>query len=629
MIRALIHCTAPLRATIALHSLRWAHSAPPLPRQPVPDLRKTLTRYLRSLQPLVDDDELESTRELVAEFLRPGGQGEELQRLLHKRAERTDNWLTDWRQECIYLENHLPLPVHSSPAVILPQQEYKDWRGQLRFASKLICGVLDFKAKIESPGGLEELWRGQRLCPDQYYKFFGSCREPGTKRDRVLLHPRSKSHHVTVCKNYQFFELDVYNSDGSPLTEDQIHQQMLFVRAHSKKTDKEPVGVLTTDHRNSWGRAYGTLIRDRLNRESVRSIQRSLFTVCLDATVLKYSEDLYSSRTAAQMLHGGGSHANSGNRWFDKTLQFVVGEDGTCGLIYDQATADASAVLTMLHNVFDYCSEGPGLLPPRTPLTRVPSPRKLYFNFPPEIKQHVEQAKQNLDMLVNDLDICCFSFSDFGKKFPQRYNMSPGTFLQICLQLAYYRLHGSLCTTTEAVSLRAFHRGRSDVVRCSSPEVLEFVQAADDPQKQAEEKCSLLVKAVESQQEATEQVLQGQSVDGAILALKMLCLSSGMALPTLFMDTSYAVSSHWKLFTGQVSSPLDCVMCYGPLVPDGYSVCFAPTQDSVTVCVSAFDCCQETDAERLSDSLQGALRDVHALILNAPSQGEAQSPSPL
>nr|DBA20507.1 TPA: hypothetical protein GDO54_017279 [Pyxicephalus adspersus] len=501
MFRNLMYCATPLRATVFFNSLRRYSSPTSLPQQPVPDLRKTLTRYLRSLQPLVSDEELESTRELVEDFMRPGGQGEELQRQLCRRAERTDNWLTDWRQECIYLENHLPLPVHSSPAVILPQREYRDWRGQLRFASKLICGVLDFKAKIESPGGLEELWRGRPLCPDQYHKFFGSCREPGHKRDRVLLHPsnRAPSHRVTVCKNYQFFELDVYNSDGSPFTEDQIHQQMLFLRAHSKKTDKEPVGVLTTDHRNSWGRAYSSLIRDRLNRESVRSIQRSLFTVCLDATALKYSEDLYSSRTAAQMLHGGGSHANSGNRWFDKTLQFVVGEDGTCGLIYDQATADASAVLRMLRHVLDYCSQGPSLMPPRTPITRVPPPRKLYFNFPPETKQHVEQAKQNLDILVNDLDICCFTFTEFGKRFPQKHNLSPGAFLQICLQLAYYRLHGSLCATCEVVSLRAFHRGRSDVVRCTSPEALEFVQAADDTSKSVAHGLGNLLKVLDPQ----------------------------------------------------------------------------------------------------------------------------------
>lgn len=31
--------------------------------------------------------------------------------------------------------------------------------------------------------------------------------------------------------------------------------------------------------------------------------------------------DRYASRKAAQILHGGGTFSNSGNRWFDKTLQ--------------------------------------------------------------------------------------------------------------------------------------------------------------------------------------------------------------------------------------------------------------------------------------------------------------------
>uniref|UniRef100_A0A8C3S360 Choline/carnitine acyltransferase domain-containing protein n=1 Tax=Chelydra serpentina TaxID=8475 RepID=A0A8C3S360_CHESE len=54
---------------------------------------------------------------------------------------------------------------------------------------------------------------------------------------------------------------------------------------------------------------------------------RSLFTVCLDAPVLKVSDERYPSRVAAQMLHGGGSYSNSGNRWFDKTLQVSRGRD--------------------------------------------------------------------------------------------------------------------------------------------------------------------------------------------------------------------------------------------------------------------------------------------------------------
>ena len=60
---------------------------------------------------------------------------------------------------------------------------------------------------------------------------------------------------------------------------------------------------------------------DKTNKESVRAIQKSIFTVCLDAPMPRVSDELYQSRVAAQMLHGGGARWNSGNRWFDKTLQ--------------------------------------------------------------------------------------------------------------------------------------------------------------------------------------------------------------------------------------------------------------------------------------------------------------------
>ncbi|NXR22014.1 CACP acetyltransferase, partial [Cinclus mexicanus] len=51
---------------------------------------------------------------------------------------------------------------------------------------------------------------------------------------------------------------------------------------------------------------------------------------------------------AAQVLHGGGAGANSANRWWDKTLQLVVGQDGTCGALYDPAVIDGAVVSEML-----------------------------------------------------------------------------------------------------------------------------------------------------------------------------------------------------------------------------------------------------------------------------------------
>ena len=49
------------------------------------------------------------------------------------------------------------------------------------------------------------------------------------------------------------------------------------------------------------------------------SISRSIIVLCLDEAV-SHQGDLMSV-SGHQMLHGAGGSTNSGNRWFDKTLQ--------------------------------------------------------------------------------------------------------------------------------------------------------------------------------------------------------------------------------------------------------------------------------------------------------------------
>uniref|UniRef100_A0A8D2KUN7 Choline/carnitine acyltransferase domain-containing protein n=1 Tax=Varanus komodoensis TaxID=61221 RepID=A0A8D2KUN7_VARKO len=589
--------------------LHRTHASFPLPRQPLPPLAQTMARYLRSLEPLVSPEELEQTRQLVTEFEAPGGEGERLQARLQRRAARMENWITDWWIQSAYLESRLPLAIHSNPAVVLPKQDFNDWKGQLRFAAKLIAGVLDFKAKIDHQTLLVEYSRGYPLCMDQYSCLFSSCRLPGPKHDSVLLPPpgRRPPTYITVVRNFQFFQLEVYNSDGTPLTVDQLHGQLQRIRAQSTKTNKEPLGVLTSDHRHTWGQAYTTLMRDKLNCESARAIQRSLFTVCLDSPVLKVSDARATSRLAAQMLHGGGSHSNSGNRWFDKTLQFIVGEDGSCGVLYEQAVAEGPPIATIIDHVLDYCKDP---VPVRAPLIPLQLPKKLYFCITPEIKRDIEHAKQNLNILITDLDINCFTYRRFGKELLKGQKLSPDSVLQVALQLAYYRAHGELGPTTESASLRRFHRGRTETIRSATSAALAFVQSTEDDNCQAPERLSLLKEAIEVHSTLTEQALDGQGIDRHLLGLKLEAIADGFRVPKLFMDTSFAVASHWKLSTGQVTARTDCVMCYGPLVPNGYAVCYNPLPAHTNFAITAFNCCEETNAEHLARGLQQALDDV-------------------
>lgn len=48
------------------------------------------------------------------------------------------------------------------------------------------------------------------------------------------------------------------------------------------------------------------------------------------------------------------------------------------------------------------------------------------------------------------------------------------------------------------------------------------------------------------------QAIHGQGVERHMLGLKMVAIEDLTSLPEIFMDTSYAVSSHFNLYTSQV-----------------------------------------------------------------------------
>ncbi|TRY98185.1 hypothetical protein DNTS_035009 [Danionella cerebrum] len=438
-----------------------------LPKLPVPPLKQTCARYLASLKPLISEEEMTHTRELMDEFLEPGGVGERLQKSLERRARKTENWLSDWWMQSAYLDSRMPVVLYSSPGVVLPKMHFQDRQGQMRFAAKLIAGVLDFKSMIDSKTLPVEYLGGKPLCMDQYYQVLSSCRIPGPKRDSVLNYGtgKSPSTHITVVHNFQFFVLDVYNSDGSPLTVDQLYVQLEKIWNTSLQTNKEPIGILTSNHRNTWGKAYNNLIKDKTNKESVRAIQKSIFTVCLDAPKPRVSDEMYHNKVAAQMLHGGGSRWNSGNRW--KRTEMV-----------------------------------------RTPMVPLSMPAKLRFNITPEIKKDIEKAKQNMNIMVHDLDVRVLNFSHFGRKLPKSHKLGPDAFIQMALQLAYFRMYQTCCPTYESASLRMFKLGRTEAIRSTTIESFQFTQAMDDPSKNvpSSEKAALLEKAVKVHREHTYMV---------------------------------------------------------------------------------------------------------------------------
>ncbi|KAJ7308502.1 hypothetical protein JRQ81_009067 [Phrynocephalus forsythii] len=606
-----------------------------LPALPVPPLQQTLDHYLLALEPIVSEEELAHTRALVQDFRKPGGVGDRLQKGLERRARKHDNWLSDWWLRTAYLEYRLPVVVHSSPGVVLPKQDFQDRQGQLRFAAKLIEGALDFKTMIDNETLPVEYLGGKPLCMNQYYQILSSCRIPGPKRDSVVNYARGKkpSTHITVVHNFQFFELDVYCSDGTPLTTDQIFIQLEKIWNTSLQTNKEPIGILTTNHRNSWANAYNNLIKDKTNKESVRSIEKSIFTVCLDAPMPRVSDDVYRSRIYFPLWVVPPCHLSSLSLP-QISLQFIVAEDGSCGLVYEHAPAEGPPIVALLDHVVEYTKK-PEMV--RTPMVPLPMPKKLRFNITPEVKNDIEKAKQNLNIMVQDLDISAIVFHQFGKNFPKSQKISPDAFIQMALQLAYYRMYGQVCATYESASLRMFRLGRTDTIRSASVDSLKFVQAMDGAGKQDHEKAELLRRAAQAHRAYTDMAITGNAIDRHLLGLRLQAIEDLVSMPELFMDTAYAVAMHFNLSTSQArqgqpekealkrhndktsgTAKTDCVMCFGPVVPDGYGVCYNPMSDHINFAITAFNSCAETNAARMAHYLEKALLDMHQLLQENP-----------
>ncbi|KAF6723425.1 Carnitine O-acetyltransferase [Oryzias melastigma] len=588
-----------------------------LPTLPVPPLQQTCERYIAALEPITDVDDLRHTKKLVEEFQKTGGIGERLQRSLEKRARRAENWLSDWWVQVAYLEYRMPVVVHSSPGLVLPRRTFSDQKDQIRFAAKLIAGVLDFKTMIDNETLPVEYMGGKPLCMNQYYEVLSSCRIPGLKRDSVVNHAKSSPppRHITVVHNFQFFELDVYNRDGSPLTVEQLHVQLERICRAAAEPSAEPVGILTTMHRDSWGKAYLNLIKDKVNKDSVSIIQRSIFTLCLDGAKPQVTEETHRSNAATQMLHGGGSLQHSGNRWFDKTLQFIVGQDGSCGANYEHAPAEGPPIVALIDHVVEFTRRAEAA---ESPTPSLPVPQKLLFNITPDIKEDIEEAKRSMDKLAQDLDTKVMVFEHFGKNVPKMYKMSPDAFIQMALQLAYYRMYQSCCPTYESASLRMFRRGRTDTIRSASTASASFVKAFDDPGKQNTVKRDLMEKAVQAHRSYTNIAISGQAIDRHLLGLKMQAAEEDLSVPAIFTDPAYAKALHYQLSTSQVPSKTDCVMCFGPVVPNGYGVCYNPMEDHINFAVSSFNSCKETNAGRLAEAVQDALLDMKTLLEKTP-----------
>lgn len=123
-----------------------------LPFLPVPSLDATAKRFLRSVRPLLTDDEFRETELLMADF--QSSRGRTLQEMLRAHAAASNatrgSWLADWWLEFAYLRGRYPTVVnvsfYSTDQLLKPSKT----NDPAARAAGLTLALLDFKNRIDT-----------------------------------------------------------------------------------------------------------------------------------------------------------------------------------------------------------------------------------------------------------------------------------------------------------------------------------------------------------------------------------------------------------------------------------------------------------------------------------------------
>jgi len=455
---------------------------------------------------------------------------ERAQELLLQRAESCiGSWLEHWWLEDAYLCSRLPLPVHSSIAALLDIPV----RDQLEQAVRVIRASLLYYRQVAMASPLK--------ADDQDRKLFSGCRIPYPTTDLYQFHVDSR--HIVVFHRSQYWAVEVLDHLSHPVSAGALLRAL-------EDIVKEPaelgitVGIATSMTRDSWAELRARLWqRSWVNRESLKLIESALFVVCLEDS---QSDDLFAAAVWEYPLP-------LGNRWYDKLVQWVVFPEGQVGLNTEHTVTDGGCVSRLLDAVVEHEEKDPALNQGEDKCFVQPLTWELLAEDDRVLEEAAFRLKDYAEELGLDHEQIELEFEDFGAEFLKRKGVSPDSFVQVVVQMAYYRMHQALVPTYEAVSTAHFYHGRTEVCRSPTPAIVDLLEQVTPKQ---------LLAAIREHKAGVNLARQGMGIDRHIKGLNKMAGTE--VLPE---------EKNWVLSTSQLGEE-HYRFSFGAVVPDGYGVCY-------------------------------------------------------
>ncbi|XP_008553857.1 carnitine O-palmitoyltransferase 1, liver isoform isoform X1 [Microplitis demolitor] len=593
-----------------------------LPRLPLPSVEETTSRYLRSIRPLVDDENYLRMEKLAKEFEQ--GIAVKLQRYLILKSWWSSNYVSDWWEEYVYLRGRSPIMVNSNfygiDAILMHPIDVQAAR-----AASIIHLCLQYRRSIErqelEPIKLQGL---VPLCSWQYERLFNTTRIPGIETDKIVHYTDAK--HIIIYHKGRYYKVMIYYKNRI-LTACEIEQQINYIMTHESEpgNGEEKLAALTAIDRTTWAKARGEYFAKGTNRISLDLIEKSAFVVVLDDVPYEYDPERPEKldQYGRILLHGKGY-----DRWFDKSFTLCIGTNGRIGFNAEHSWADAAVMSHLWETLVaeeasaNIYKDGHTAGTPEFTLT----PTRLQWDLTPECIDVINRAAEDAHKLLNDVDLRIYVHDNYGKGFMKTCSMSPDAYIQMALQLAYYRDAGKFSLTYEASMTRLFREGRTETVRPCTIESSKWVKSMENDSADINERYELLKAAALQHQRGYQEAMCGKGIDRHLFCLYVV--SKYLEVDSPFLKE--VLSEPWKLSTSQTphgqTPKLDlkkfpkCISAgggFGPVADDGYGVSYIIAgEDLIFFHISSKTSSPATDSSRFARNIEKALADIKDLMVS-------------
>ncbi|XP_012346720.1 carnitine O-palmitoyltransferase 1, liver isoform isoform X3 [Apis florea] len=605
-----------------------------LPRLPLPSVVDTMKRYLRSVRPLLDDENYARMETLANEFQK--GIGVKLQRYLILKSWWATNYVSDWWEEYVYLRGRSPIMVNSNfygiDAILMYPTNI-----QVARAANVIYSCLQYRRLIERQELEPILIQGLvPLCSWQYERVFNTTRIPGRETDKIVHYQDSK--HIVVYHKGKYFKVPIYHKNRilQP-PEIEIQMQQILNDKSIPSDGEEKLAALTASERTAWAIAREEFFSKGMNKASLDLIEKAAFIVVLDDIPYIYDPEDPDKldQYGRILLHGKGY-----DRWFDKSFTLCIGNNGRIGFNAEHSWADAPIMGSLWEYVIakdmeiGYKEDGynkgePEFIPP--------SPVRLQWDLTPNCIAAIEKSNQVAQNLLNDVELRIYVHNAYGKGFMKINSMSPDAYIQMALQLAYFRDAGKFNLTYEASMTRLFREGRTETVRPCTIESTNWVKAMENKDATIEFKYKLLMTAAKQHQKGYQDAMCGKGIDRHLFCLYVV--SKYLEVDSPFLKE--VLSEPWKLSTSQtphgqtslinLKKYPNCISAgggFGPVADDGYGVSYIIAGENLIFFhISCKRSSPQTNAARFAKQIEKALADMKILFLERKKLQEQKNGS--